>query len=53
MQPTHLLNAIQNFTDLVANNSKGKFFHLERAFQTLPLPWMIAQLLDEEDPNVI
>ncbi|MCL1474504.1 hypothetical protein [Argonema antarcticum] len=53
MQPTHLLNAIQNFADLVANNSKGQFLHQDRAFRTLPLPWTIAQLLDEEDPNVI
>ncbi|MCL1464793.1 hypothetical protein [Argonema galeatum] len=53
MQPTLLLNAIQNLADLVANNSQGQFSHQDRAFRTLPLPWTIAQLLDEEDPSII
>ncbi len=53
MQATRLMDAIKNLMVLVTNNTETKSFPIqEQSFQTLPLPWTIAQLEDEEDPRV-
>lgn len=53
MQPTLLLDAIQNLANLVSNQQPNPYWGIEeKSFITLPLPWTIAQLLDEEDPNI-
>ena len=53
MQATRLMDAIKSLIVLVTNNTEFKSFpSQEQSFQTLPVPWTIAQLEDEEDPRV-
>ncbi|MFB2919816.1 hypothetical protein [Aerosakkonema funiforme] len=51
MQPVSLLIGMENLVSLIA--SKRQYSDVEEAaFKTLPLPWTIAQLLDEEESHI-
>ncbi|MBD2182570.1 hypothetical protein H6S82_22035 [Planktothrix sp. FACHB-1355] len=51
MQPVSLLIGMENLVSLIA--SKKPYSDVqEPSFKTLPLPWTIAQLLDEEESHI-
>lgn len=50
---TRLINAIKNSLRSVINKFQAYFFPQDVSFSNLPAPWTIAQVEDEEDPNVV
>ncbi|MFB2969721.1 hypothetical protein ACE1CD_12160 [Aerosakkonema sp. BLCC-F183] len=51
MQPVSLLMGMENLVNLIA--SKKQYSDVqEPSFKNLPLPWTIAQLLDEEESHI-
>lgn len=54
MKPAHVISVFKHWLNPFVDPTQRRAFQDSgQTFETLPVPWPQAQLLDEEDPDVL